>query len=82
MIFTAATVLAFSAIATANTKEEKKDTKEAKKTPTVEETDKGRTPCDSYWIASYELYVSRHEGSAGSAAAYKFADGASTTVGC
>jgi hypothetical protein len=74
MIFTAAAVLAFSGIALANTKEDKKDTKEVKKTAVVKEEDKERTPCDAGWIQAYELAVQYGGFEAGSNGAYWVAD--------
>ena len=79
MFFTAIALVAFSATSMANTVEVKEVVIPVEEEVVVVVK---RTACDSFWIASYELYLSQHPGSAGSPEAWGYADAISTVVGC
>jgi hypothetical protein len=82
MIFSAIAFVAISSVSMANTVEVKEVKAETKAVVNADDSLVQTTPCDTFWKSAYSLYVSNHSGSAGSDAAYGYADALSTVVGC
>ena len=80
MFMTAVALVAFSAASMANTKEVKVAVEPVKEVKT--ESEFKREPCDYVWIAYYTIYINTHSGSAGSGAAYGYADTNAGAQGC
>jgi hypothetical protein len=82
MIFSGIALVAISSVSMANNVEVKEVKAETKEVVKVDDTLVQTTPCDTFWKAAYSLYISNNSGSAGSDAAYGYADALSTVVGC
>jgi len=79
MFFTAIALIAFVGASNAKTGEVKKVNPALKKTLILKE----RTYCDQLWISYYVYYIEHlHPGSAGSEAAWHYADAWATDKGC
>jgi hypothetical protein len=82
MIFSAIAIVAISSVSMANTVEVKEVKTETREVVKADDSLLQTTPCDTFWKAAYSLYISNNAGSAGSDAAYGYADALSTVVGC
>jgi hypothetical protein len=82
LLFCAIAIVAISSVSMANTVEVKEVKTEAKVEVKPNDALVKTTPCDTFWKATYSLYVSNHAGSGGSVEAYAYADAFAELAGC